>query len=85
MHRGACLPIFGQRYQQRRFFQKVFSRAFDKVLQNKKPLVREELEELSFLSVSSLKEIKMFKIPFKLLLKALKILHFKNPMLHFLY
>ena len=69
---------FGQRSEQGWFFQKVFSIAFDKVLQDKKPLVWKEFEELNFLSASSLKEIKTFKSTFKLPLEPLKTLYFKN-------
>lgn len=78
------LSYFGQRSEQGWFFQKVFSIAFDKVLQDKKPLVRKEFEEVNFLSASSLKEIKTFKSTFKLPLEPLKTLHFKHRTLHML-
>lgn len=67
------------------FFQKVFSIAYDRVFQDKEPLVRTEFQELNFLSVIFCKEVNVLKITLKLHLKALKTLYLKNRILHLLY
>lgn len=47
--------------------------------------MREEFQELNFLSVSSRKETSRLEITLKQRLKALKMLYLKNRILHLLY